>query len=598
MLTTLFEKIYHAISFTFAIVAFSLMSAWLAASYAYTFIFASIRFTDGEARYVLMILSIGLVAATLLHAVHFGLLNRIGMAGFSRNIRIVNRHLTRGTIFTIPDSREKYDKSMELLAALYSLPKLNLLYSSLYSMLFVLIAGIAYYLFSHKVRDVLLMLGSGIASCMIYGYYSLNVTEYFIGKVKVGIERSLFLDDMQFKSRTLISIKSKSVIVLVLFALNIILLTVMFRMTDDVTRQVIFITDSILIVGILIVLLVNSIEYSLKRIITSTKDLAKGGSGLYFPYFSNREFVEFSDHHNQAALEINLLRNDLRQQVDERTMELNAALEELEAINSNLVRVNTELEEAQRTADLDMTIAMNLQTSLLPGDIPADSAWDIALEYRPLSGVSGDFYDFYHDGDSLTGVSLFDVSGHGIASGLIAMISRSIIRKIIERNWDTRLTDIISEINTELSVEISHADFYLSGVMLRINGSTIEYINAAHPDIIARRGGTAKVVNPGKSRAGFKGELLGFRHMGRPGSVIKFQVEKGDMLVAYSDCLSESKDSLGEEYGEERIRAAVERSPGDGARAVLDHIMDDFQSFIGTARPRDDLTVIVIKKKE
>ncbi|MBP7585204.1 MAG: PAS domain S-box protein, partial [Spirochaetes bacterium] len=87
----------------------------------------------------------------------------------------------------------------------------------------------------------------------------------------------------------------------------------------------------------------------------------------------------------------------------------------LESLNGELLSSNKKLEEAQRIAARDMEMAINVQADLFPAAAPETAEWDSAFHFRPAAGVSGDMYDFYMDGDTLIGASLFDVSGHGIS---------------------------------------------------------------------------------------------------------------------------------------------------------------------------------------
>lgn len=105
-----------------------------------------------------------------------------------------------------------------------------------------------------------------------------------------------------------------------------------------------------------------------------------------------------------------------------------------------------------------------------------------------MTGISGDFYDFYSHDDELTGVGLFDVSGHGIASGLVTMIAKSVIFRKFSEGRDLPLHQVLAETNRELQSEIGDVDNYITGVILRFMENTIEYANAAHSDIMVRRG--------------------------------------------------------------------------------------------------------------
>lgn len=107
------------------------------------------------------------------------------------------------------------------------------------------------------------------------------------------------------------------------------------------------------------------------------------------------------------------INKNLENKVKQRTSSLQEALEKIE--------------KAQLETEEELELASNIQKSYLPNKIPEFKNWDLAYYFRPMSSVSGDFYDFYHDQKELWGFGLFDVSGHGISSGLITMIAKSII---------------------------------------------------------------------------------------------------------------------------------------------------------------------------
>ncbi|MCU0848400.1 MAG: SpoIIE family protein phosphatase [Spirochaetes bacterium] len=269
--------------------------------------------------------------------------------------------------------------------------------------------------------------------------------------------------------------------------------------------------------------------------------------------------------------------------------------EELEKANTRLSDANKLLETAHRVAEMDMRIASNVQASLFPKTPPASDAWDVAFEFRPMSGVSGDLYDFYMKDGLLGGVSLFDVSGHGIASGLITMIARSVSHRCFTRMEDRPLKEVMGKINRSLIGEIGNLDNYLTGVLLRLSGGEIEYVNAGHPDMLRRTAGGG-VQRAGGNAGENKGYFLGFGEMDRPYGSFEFKMEKGDSLLLYTDCLTESVNAAGREYGESGVISSFERA-GDGtAREALDRILRDFHGFTEGRPPGDDLTVIIIKK--
>jgi sigma-B regulation protein RsbU (phosphoserine phosphatase) len=290
------------------------------------------------------------------------------------------------------------------------------------------------------------------------------------------------------------------------------------------------------------------------------------------------------------------LKDKLEDKVIQRTEDLLRTKEEVETVNEELTRTNRELEEARKLSEMDMEMAVHVQKSLLPREIPGSEEWDIALEFRPISGVSGDIYDFYSEGGRLLGVSILDVSGHGIASGLITILARSLMNRYFFAFREKKLSALFYDANQELIDEISASNKYLTGIMLRFNGNTVEYVNAGHPDLVLKRGGTgrSRIVNL-KDRD-FKGEFLGVDGMGSSFESIKFTVDRGDVLIGFSDCLVEAQNSEGRPYGMKRIVESAGSAPSGAARDIMDHILHDVYSFMGGVPLNDDLTIIIARR--
>lgn len=257
---------------------------------------------------------------------------------------------------------------------------------------------------------------------------------------------------------------------------------------------------------------------------------------------------------------------------------------------------NMELSMRQKISEQEMALAANIQFQLFPQKPPACPGWDIAFFIRPMMGVSGDFYDFYESDGNVSGVSVFDVSGHGISSGLITLLARSIISRHFNQMSQGGLAKTVEDINSDLISEIGSVDSYLTGIILRLNGNTIEYINASHPDLLIKRGKTGNVLPVKPHDRDLKGMLLGKEGLAGNFDVLNFSVASGDSLLAYTDGLTECSNSNKEGYGEERLKKAFKNSPDGTARDILDFITGDFNRFIGAAPHKDDVTLIVMKK--
>ena len=296
--------------------------------------------------------------------------------------------------------------------------------------------------------------------------------------------------------------------------------------------------------------------------------------------------------------ELSDMKDNLELLVKNRTIELHAAMEELEATNETLTRTNRELEVAQMTARKDMEMAKNVQASILQLKPPITSEFDIAVSFKPMAGVSGDLYDFYERDGKLLGLAIFDVSGHGIASGLITMIVRSIFRRHFFEMEDRKLNAIVETANIDLIKETEHGDQYLSGIFLRFNGHQVEYVNAGHPDIYYKNAIMRRIYKVNKKTHDFKGLFLGSKVLAKSYEVIKFQFESEDALLLYTDCLIEGKNKNNIEYSETRLKETFNRAPDGTAREILDFMLKDFNGFIGDKKLNDDLTVIIVKRKK
>ena len=214
----------------------------------------------------------------------------------------------------------------------------------------------------------------------------------------------------------------------------------------------------------------------------------------------------------------------------------------------------------QTLTQTEMDMAAQVQTRLFHTTSPTDATWDIDIVFRPLYPVSGDFYDFYESDGTLQGVSLFDVSGHGVSAGLITMIARSIVFKSFTSMNDRPLDEVMSAINDELMNEIGQMDDFVTGVLLRFRENVMEYVNAAHPHLLLRRAdGRVEVIKDvyKENRGTFLGTFAGMRNY----TVMKLEVNPGDLLLAYTDAFIECLGDARRHYGLDRLVASFRSAP-------------------------------------
>jgi sigma-B regulation protein RsbU (phosphoserine phosphatase) len=290
------------------------------------------------------------------------------------------------------------------------------------------------------------------------------------------------------------------------------------------------------------------------------------------------------------------LNRTLEQKVEVRTSELQTAMEEIEAMNDYLNETNRSLLDAQHIMHRDMDMAVNVQRKFLPGGPPQVDGWEIAYHFRPMSGVSGDFYDFYVNDRRLDGLAMFDVSGHGIASGLITMITKSILYRNFSRYPEKHINEVLSIANQEIIEEIGQVDNYISGIFLRFDGGQVEYANAGHIDMLKYSvGNCVTPVLPPDVES--KGLYLGVDMMNFPYPQFRFSITPGDELLLFTDGLVEGRNTDQEQYGMQRVMDVFTGlDPKESCENRLYFLVRNFLEFTGN-NVGDDLTVILLRKK-
>lgn len=282
--------------------------------------------------------------------------------------------------------------------------------------------------------------------------------------------------------------------------------------------------------------------------------------------------------------------------IDNSKRKLQSAKRELEIANLGLKELNSSLRREQSMAEIELELAHDIQASLFPARPPVVNGWDIAFISKPRSGVSGDFYDFYNEGEVLEGLSLFDVSGHGVAPALITILSKPVLFRNFKKLSSGKTSGIIDAVNSELVEQLEDINTYITGILLRMKGNCIEYVNAGHPDLLLMRNnsGSVKVVTDPDCR--FKGKPLGITSHKSQYCSLRFSLSPGDSILLFTDGLSEGRNSSGLPFGPDRIEIAFAETYGMNADRAIEHIMKRFSEFTTGETPSDDITIIAARR--
>ncbi|MGE5178055.1 MAG: SpoIIE family protein phosphatase [Bacteroidota bacterium] len=267
-------------------------------------------------------------------------------------------------------------------------------------------------------------------------------------------------------------------------------------------------------------------------------------------------------------------------------LELLTAFAAQAAVAIERTRLHEEVLEKRRLEE-EVTIGQRIQRSFLPDRNPEVPNFDIAGANYSSDRVGGDYYDFIRIADGHLGIVVGDVSGKGIAAALIMAAFRASLIAEIRNNYAIRTT--IAKVNRLLweSVEADRFVTALFGV-LDLAGRRLTYVNAGHNPALLYRGTTGQfdTLEP-------TGPLLGTFETATFKERVA-EVRAGDILVIYSDGVTEAMTPAGELFGEERLRAEIEQRKTEPATVLLRGIWEAVQTFQGGEQD-DDVTIVVVK---
>ncbi len=250
-------------------------------------------------------------------------------------------------------------------------------------------------------------------------------------------------------------------------------------------------------------------------------------------------------------------------------------------------------EAAQRErVNREIEIAHEVQQRLFPQEMPMLTGASVAGACRPAQGVGGDYYDVFPLQDGRLGLAIGDVSGKGISAALLMASLRASLRGVtLDNPRDfAKLMDKVNRLVYEASADNRYATFFFGA----LNPVTrmLECVNAGHnaPLVLRQKpGGESEIL-----RLEADGPVVGLLPFA-PYSEQTLQLEPGDLLVTYTDGISEAMTHDDEEWGEERMMIAAAEAKDGSAEEVLKAIFAEADKFTAGAPQHDDMTVLILK---
>jgi phosphoserine phosphatase RsbU/P len=242
----------------------------------------------------------------------------------------------------------------------------------------------------------------------------------------------------------------------------------------------------------------------------------------------------------------------------------------------------------------DMLQAIEIQQSLIKTDFSAfnqNKDIDLHAIYKPVSGVSGDLFDYFFIDDENIVFTIGDVSGKGVSAALFMSIAQVIIKK---NAYDKKANIIVKNANKDLFTTSGHQYFLTLFLgVLNVKKGELNYCNAAHTtSFILKSNGNITELNK------FHGLPLGL-YPDSNYSDTKIKLEKGDSIILYTDGVTELENAENEQFGKNRLKEKIHKlSPVETkASKMVSQLEKSLVIFRGKTLPKDDICLFIIKLK-
>jgi len=249
-------------------------------------------------------------------------------------------------------------------------------------------------------------------------------------------------------------------------------------------------------------------------------------------------------------------------------------------------RLYEEVAERERHMEEDLQAARELQSVLLPTGDPGFDGLELAAGLRPARGISGDIYDYFESADGRAVIAFGDVSGKGAAAALYGALVSGLLRSLAPRRTDPRqLMRALNEALVERKVEAR----YVTLLVMLWSPAIRQFVMAnagSNPPLVCRNGEVLKTR--------VEGVPLGLLDE-REYEEVVFQAHRGDLVVLYSDGVTDHLNPDGKDYGRHRLAEVVRRACRESAENIVREVLADLDRF--NSSPFDDQTLLVMKVK-
>ena len=250
-----------------------------------------------------------------------------------------------------------------------------------------------------------------------------------------------------------------------------------------------------------------------------------------------------------------------------------------------LILLMLELKDKLLAKD-ELVAGRKIQEALMPEETPYIDGWTLWLYSKPANEVSGDLVDFFYVDDERATLFVSDVAGKGLHAALMTSKLQAIVKALAP---DYKTNELISKVNSTFYKEKLRKMFAsLFYVEINKGSSTLEMVNAGHLP--------AYIVRENQITESPHGETALGLIRNAEYTVFTDEFTAGNIVVIYSDGITDAKNSAGEFYGNEKMKSVILQNKELSAKLLGERILENINQFTGNTRQNDDISIIIMKK--
>ena len=336
---------------------------------------------------------------------------------------------------------------------------------------------------------------------------------------------------------------------------------------DDQTTQILEILAGLFIIILIVVILLS---FLLARIITRPVELLRQGTvALGNGDLDYHLTIETGDEFEELANSFNVMARDLKQSIED-------------------LRLTTV--EKERYAK-EMEIAKEIQDNFLPEFTPTIPGIELAATTLPAMEIGGDLYDFIPVQKERWGLAIADVSGKGVSAALFMALCSTVIRVSGGAEADP---SVVMERANQLIYADGRSSMFITIFYGVLDPATLKftYVNAGHNPPMLVRGDPPGVWPLEGGRCIALGVVPEVKI-----TSAELMLEPDDLIVMYTDGVTEAFNPQDEEFGEERLMVFLQKHRNDPVQEIINGLVDEVRSFCGSRPQSDDITLVIVRVK-